>query len=94
VVGQLALIAFADITDVFDPSGRPLPLADVPPHVRAALARYTVRTKRSRVRAADGEVVPRTVEVIEVRLVSKIPALAALARYLGRQSRLRPGGAA
>jgi hypothetical protein len=91
VVGQLALIAFADITDVFDASGRPLPLADVPPHVRAALAKYTVRKKQSRVRSADGEVVPLTVEVIEVQLVSKIPALAALAHYLSRRSQCGPG---
>ena len=87
VVGQLALIAFADITDVFDPSGRPLPLADVPPHVRRGAGQVhgpeeAVPDPLPRRGGGDpdggggrGAAGP------------KIPALAALARYLGRPAR-------
>jgi len=83
VIAALAEIAFSDIREVFGSDGRILPLAEIPPHTRRAIAEYKVR-RRTRTRTAlNGEKVTETVEVVSVRLHSKLAALAALGRYLG-----------
>lgn len=45
-VSELAAIAFSDIGDYIEADGRPLPLADVPPAARKALAAHRV-TRRT-----------------------------------------------
>ena len=74
-MSELAAIAFSDIGDYFDADGRPLPLADLPPAARKALAvhRVTLRT------LSDGSVR----ESIRVRLHDKGRALNTLAGCRG-----------
>lgn len=72
-VGELAAIAFSDIGDYFDADGRPLPLGDVCPAARRALAVHRV-TQRT---LPDGSVR----ESVCIRLHDKGRALRALAAY-------------
>ena len=46
VVADLARIAFADITDLLDASGRPLPPGEIPPALRSVVKAYTVDGKQ------------------------------------------------
>jgi hypothetical protein len=82
VVAELARIAFADITDVLDASGRPLPAGDIPPALRSVVKASTVRKERTRVTRL-GKRVTETVVTTRVELFSKPHALDALARHLG-----------
>jgi hypothetical protein len=82
VVAELARIAFADITDVLDASGRPLPPDDIPPPLRSVVKAYTVRKERRRV-TRQGKRLTETVVVTHVELYSKLHALNSLARHLG-----------
>ena len=74
VIEKLCRIAFADIGELFDQSGRILPLPSIPPSIRPAVASYTLRRVRSR--NGGGE-------VVAVRLHSKLRALNVLARHFG-----------
>ena len=71
VLDELAQIAFADIGHVFDEHGAVIPFADLPPGIRSAIAEYSVYHGRNGTYS------------VTVRLHSKLPALAALGRYLG-----------
>jgi len=73
IAGELAAIAFSDIGDYFDADDRPLPLADVCPAARRALAVHRV-TQRT---LPDGSVR----ESVCIRLHDKGRALRALAAY-------------
>ena len=83
VIEELAAIAFSDIGDVFGADGRILPLAEIPPQARRAIAVYKVRQQTRTRNGRGGEKVMESVEVIAVQLHPKVAALAALARYLG-----------
>ena len=83
VIEELAAIAFSDIGDVFGADGRIIPLAEIPPQTRRAIASYKVRQETRTRNGPGGEKVMESVEVIAVRLHPKVAALAALARYLG-----------
>jgi hypothetical protein len=83
VVTALAEIAFSDISEVFGSDGRILPLAEIPPHTRRAIAKYRVR-RWTRVRIGqNGEKETETGESVFVQFHSKLTALRALARYHG-----------
>jgi hypothetical protein len=71
ILVELAQIALADIGDVFDEHGAVIPFADLPPGVRSAIAEYRVRHYRNGTCS------------VRVKLHPKLPALAALGRYLG-----------
>jgi hypothetical protein len=92
VLEELAASAFSDIRDVFGTDGRILPLAEIPPQARRAIASYSVR-QRTRTRIGPrGKKVVESVEVVAVRLHSKVGALAALVRYLGMFRQRLPSG--
>lgn len=82
VIAELARIAFADITDLLDASGRPLPPGEIPPELRSVVKAYMVRREQTRVTRL-GERVTTTVVKTHVELFSKTQALDALARHLG-----------
>ena len=71
VLVELVRIAFADIGDLFDEHGTVIPLVDLPPGIRSAVAEYSIRQSRNGTR------------VVRVRLHSKVTALTALGRRLG-----------
>ena len=71
VLVELARIAFADISDVFDEHGAIIPFADLPPGIRPAIAEYRVRHGR------------KGTYTVCLRLHSKLAALTALGRHLG-----------
>jgi hypothetical protein len=71
VLEELTRIAFADIGDAFDRHGAVIPLADLSPGIRSAIAEYRVRRSRN------------GTYTVSVRLHSKLPALTALGRHLG-----------
>jgi hypothetical protein len=79
---ELAAIAFADIRALFDRRGRPLPLDEVPPALRAAVKTFEARRVR-RQATRGGDRVTETVEVVRVELWSKLATLDALARHRG-----------
>jgi phage terminase small subunit len=90
VTRELALIAFADITDLLDHCGRFLPLSELPPAIRRALATFKVRRVRTQTwTAGGGKRVIETVEVISVSLWPKLQALDKLARKLGMYGKAR-----
>jgi hypothetical protein len=70
VIAQLARIAFADISDVFDEHDQIIPFADLPPRIRPAIAEYRVH------RGKNGT-------AFTVKLHSRLAALTALTRHLG-----------
>jgi phage terminase small subunit len=73
VLRELALIAFADIGDVLDADGNPLPIKAMPVHIRRSIAAIEVvqisGTKKG--------------TVTRVRLNDKLRALELLGRHLG-----------
>lgn len=71
VLVELARIAFADISDVFDEHGAIIPFADLQPGIRSAIAEYRVCHGR------NGSY------TVCVRLHSKLAALTTLGRQLG-----------
>jgi phage terminase small subunit len=81
VLAELALIATSDIGEVMDFSGPTLrlrPLNEIPDHARRASA--AVKVKRYVERHGKKE---RDVEITEVRLWPKLPALELYGRHLG-----------
>lgn len=70
VIAQLAAVAFADPADLFDSSGRLLPVEEIPPAICAIVKTFEVRVVRGR-------------RVILLELHPKMPALTTLARHLG-----------
>ena len=64
---ELCAVAFANVGDLFGPDGKPIPLAQLPRHVQAALTLVKV--------TSDG--------VIECKFVDKVGALNIMARHLG-----------
>lgn len=83
VIAELAAIAFSDITKVFDSNGHTLPLEKIPHHTRRAIASFNVRRRTHTRIGPNGKKVRESVELVSVRLHSKLPALYALGRYLG-----------
>ncbi len=75
VLRELAVIAFSDIGDLFDPDGRPIPVQQLDPATRRAIAARTVSS------ATDASGVLN--EKFHVRLWDKLRALDLLARHLG-----------
>jgi phage terminase small subunit len=73
---ELRRIAFADLAGCFDAAGNLLPLADMSPEARAAVASVKV-VKRS----ADDD--DRLDEVHEVKFWDKVRALEQLAKHFG-----------
>jgi phage terminase small subunit len=83
VIAELAAIAFSDIRAVFDSNGHTLPLSEIPPRTRRAIASYKVRLRTYTHIGRDGKKVTETAESVSVSFYSRIPALDALGRYLG-----------
>jgi hypothetical protein len=70
VIAQPAAVAFAGPADLFDSSGRLLPVEAIPPAICAVVKPFEVRAVRGR-------------RVILVELRPKMPARTTLARHLG-----------
>ena len=79
---ELAVIAFSDIGDLFDPDGRPIPVRQLDPATRRAIAARTLSS------ASDASGVTR--ETFHVRFWDKLRALELLARHLGFDRPLTP----
>ena len=65
---ELRAIAFSDVGDLVDDRGKPIPMSELPPHVRAAISSVKV--------TPDGK-------VIEYKFWDKPGALQTMARHLG-----------
>ena len=76
VLGEIAKLAFLDISGAFDADGGLLPLKDMDPDVRAALAGLEI----TEITNADGVAIGR---VKKIKLADKIAALTLLMRHLG-----------
>lgn len=81
VIRELAAIAFADVSDMFDDSGAIIPLADLPRSVTAAIAAIAIRASGKGGATTDE---PKTVSV---RMFDKLRALTLLARIFGLEGR-------
>ena len=75
VLRELAAVAFSDIGDLFDHTGRPVPIHQLDPFTRRAIAAVSVG------RVDDPACVVR--ERFHVRFWDKLRALELLARYVG-----------
>ena len=82
VLRELAVIAFSDIGDLFEPDGRPIAVHQLDPATRRAIATRTVSS------ATDASGVTR--ETFHVRFWDKLRALELLARHLGLDRPLTP----
>ena len=82
VLRELAAVAFSDIGDLFDFSGRPIPVHFLEPETRRAISALAV----TRVTDASGIVS----EKFHVRFRDKLRALELLARHLGLDRPLPP----
>lgn len=78
---EVARIAFADASDLFDDDGKLLPIRAVPIHTRRAI--QSVRVKRQKMYGQPGEGPVVEEDVIEVKLASKDAALGRLMKHQG-----------
>lgn len=83
VVRELAVIAFSDVSDLFDEDGALIALVDLPPSVTATISAVTVRS------SAKGATTPTTVSI---RMFDKLRALALLMRICGLERRATAEG--
>lgn len=79
ILQEIGYIAFADIRELFDKAGSPLPLQDVAEKTRRAVASFRV-TERAVKDSKGNDVVER---VFTVRMWDKNRALDMLAKHLG-----------
>lgn len=79
VLGELRHAAFMDPGELFDEQGRLLPIKDMPPHARRALASLEVVTERVG-EDKDGE--PEYADVHKLKMINKLGALELLGKYL------------
>ena len=82
VLRELAAIAFSDIGDLFDLDGRPIPVRQLDPATRRAIASRTMSS------ATDASGMTR--ETFHVQFWDKLRALEFLARHLGLDRPLTP----
>lgn len=93
IIGELALVAFADPADLVDRKGTPLPLHKLAPEIRRAIASIDVEHERTTtedvVTGQDGknvvtgkQRVTTASRVVKYRLVAKTPALELLGKRL------------
>jgi phage terminase small subunit len=85
---EVARIAFADASDLFDDEEKLLPIRKVPIHTRRAI--QSVKVKRQKMYGAPGEGPVGEEDVIEVKLASKDAALGRLMKHQGLVKELPP----
>lgn len=80
VVEELVAIAMFDPAEMFDEDGTLLPLPDMPPHVRRALAGCDVEVRTTT--DEEGNTITQTA-IAKIKSNPKLPALELLAKHLG-----------
>lgn len=87
IILELMQVAYADPIDLVDRAGNPLPLRQLAPEIRRALASFDVETVSSRINpkgedASAGATTRTTTRVVRYKLVPKLPALELLGKRL------------
>jgi phage terminase small subunit len=90
VLEAVALVAFADPLDLTDADGRPRPLRQIPPELRAAIAGVKVRRETVRRVTLGDDSTETKSEVVEYKLNDRLGALEKLFRHLGLSQEIPP----
>lgn len=79
VLKELATIAFFNIQNLYDDSGKIIPMEKLPPHIAAAVESIDIKETYT----GTGETRTLSGTQVKVKLHSKLDALNALAKHLG-----------